>query len=516
LTTAPYGIEPPALAVATTRSDAAQVFGEEFDDLHVTSYEDFPLEYDADSHAFVGLVVGEGADGTLARLLTTLESGPRRLTVAVAGAPLETDERDRLAAVVARMSTSASCSIQTYGGRSCLVLSMAGEPSHLVPSDVSAMLEAVSPPRSAAAEDGFAESVALRRLSAQVEPLRAQVAQLGEELAAARQGLDKARQEVSAERAIAAQLSEPTMANAWRALVAVFRGDDVHAVQAGSPLRLALPVAGAIVVLAGLGAVAVAFLDPRVSAAVLIIEAVLVLAAVTVMTSRRVQGSVKGLTAELADQRAELRRHAGRTAKTARAVEARDRQSRERLDAVEKELRGLRVRMAEVATAVRPGLNPDGSWRAAPVVASLAGVGAAAPGPFTLSVLLEELPLTGEATICGEGPATARWLVDALREQGLGNRVMTLDDLSADLPDPGHPQVGLVWVSGVSEGAVADRLAPHADVLAKALAPRSVVVADVNGHPSGQVDDLLALLPDGFVHCPTKSSTTVLLRRDPV
>jgi hypothetical protein len=107
LTTAPYGIKPPALAVATTRSDAVQVFGEEFDDLQVTSHDDFSVEYDAESHSFVGLVVGAGADGTLTTLADTLEAGSPRLTVAVAGAPLEMDERDRLAAVVARMSSSA-------------------------------------------------------------------------------------------------------------------------------------------------------------------------------------------------------------------------------------------------------------------------------------------------------------------------------------------------------------------------------------------------------------------------
>ena len=376
------------------------------------------------------------------------------------------------------------------------------------------MLEAVSAPRSApeVEEDGFAGSAALRRLGAQVEPLRAQVAKLGEELVEARQGLDKAHREISEERATAARLQEPTIANAWRAVVAVFRGDRADAVQTSSPLRWALPAVGILAVLTGLGVVAVAFLDPKVSVAVLITEAVLVLAAVTVVWSRRMQGSVKGLTSELAGQRAELRRHAGRSAKTARAVEARDRQARERLEAVEKELRGLRVRMAEVATAVRPGLNPDGSWRAAPVVASLAGAGAATPGPSTLAVMLEELPALGDARVCGDGPSAARWLADALREQGLGNSVTTLADLTAQ----SGPPVGLVWVSAVPETSVVDRLAPYADVLATALAPRSLVVADVNARLTGQVDDLLALLPEGFMRCPSTSPTMVVLRREGV
>lgn len=519
MTTAPYGIKPPALAVATTRSDAVQVFGEEFDDLQVTSHDDFSVEYDAESHSFVGLVVGAGADGTLTTLADTLEAGSPQLTVAVAGAPLEMDERDRLAAVVARMSSSASCRIQTYGGRNCLVLSRLGEPSHLAMSDVSAMLDAVSSPEAFLAsgrEDGFAESAALRRLSEQVRPLRTHVAQLEEELAAARQHLARVSHELGDERALVAHISEPTIANAWRAATAVITGHRVDTVAAGSLLKRALAAMAIVLVLVIVGLVAVATLAPEASLAMLMAEVALVLSGVTVAWSRRLQGSVTALTAEIAGQRDDLRRSFGRHARTARAVEARDRQARERLEAVEKQLRGLRVRLAEVATSVRPGLDPDGTWRPAPVVASLGGFAAATPAPSTLEVLLEELPPLGSQSVCGDSPSTARWLADAVREHGLDSPVTTVAELAADTGAVGGPDIGLVWLSAAPGVSVTDRLAPYADVLAARLAPRSVVVADVHAGLSGQADDLLALLPAGFIHCPTKSSTTVVLRRDPV
>jgi hypothetical protein len=126
--------------------------------------------------------------------------------------------------------------------------------------------------------------------------------------------------------------------------------------------------------------------------------------------------------------------------------------------------------------------------------------------------MLDELPALGDAAVCGDGPSAARWLADALREQGLGNAVTTL----AELPAQAGPPIGLLWVSAVPEMSVVDRLAPYADVLATALAPRSLVVADVNTRLTGQVDELLALLPDGFVRCPSTSPTMVVLRREGV
>lgn len=519
MTTAPYGIKPLALAVATTRSDAVLVFGEEFDDLQVTSHEDFSTEYDAQSHSFVGLVVGAGADGTLTTLADTLESGIPGLTVAVAGAPLEMDEKHRLAVVVARMSSSASCRIQTYGGRNCLVLSRAGAPSHLAVSDVASMLEAVSASGEmllGGRDDAFADSAALRRLSEQVQPLRAHSVQVEEELAAAQQQLAQMSHDLGGERALVAHLSAPTIANAWQAATAVVTGRRIDAVPAFSLLKRVVAAALIVLVLVVLGFLAVATLATETAVAMLLAEVALVLSGVTVAWSRRLQGSVTALTGEIVGQREDLRRAAGRHTRTARAVEARDRQARERLEALEKQMRGLRVRLAEVATSVRPGLDPDGSWRPAPVVASLVGFAAATPAPSTLEVMLEELPPLGAQAVCGDGPSTARWLADAVREQGLESPVTTVADLAADRGAERGPDVGLVWISAVPGVSVTDRLAPYADVLAARLAPRSVVVADVHAGLSGQADDLLALLPAGFTHCATNSSTTVVLRREPV
>lgn len=141
-----------AVAVGPTREDAAQAFGAVFDDLAVTTYEDFASEIDLGATETLALADGPGADSLLAQ---ALDAGAGiRVLVEVPG---DADRRAWLREVLlARPDLAVVGATQGAGGRTAVVLGESG-PGAISGAAVTTLLAAVPPP---APTTGWPEPVA--------------------------------------------------------------------------------------------------------------------------------------------------------------------------------------------------------------------------------------------------------------------------------------------------------------------------------------------------------------------
>lgn len=118
---------PRDVAVGTTREEAAEVFGEHFDDVFFTAYEDFDAEVDLSLLRSVGLVAGDGLSAVLPRVLARDNMPGTSAMHVLVGLPAAVDHRDTARRVLAAHPSVAFTAVLRAGEHPLLLLGRADE-----------------------------------------------------------------------------------------------------------------------------------------------------------------------------------------------------------------------------------------------------------------------------------------------------------------------------------------------------------------------------------------------------